>query len=561
MQQQAVLHTRSAQDSPRWNERETVIISPRPVSMQKSRSLQGIAEHQELHSFNEILEAPELAAASKSFSSVEPTKSRQLPQSRSMPAIPNDDSKLFGEFTDSELNLSSQNHLDLSADKAPSSPNRPALSPRRMSISDLNLEPGISASIEETNITLDDIAQYIEGPDPKDNKWICKFEGCEKRFGRKENIKSHVQTHLGDRQFKCNHCDKCFVRGHDLKRHAKIHTGSKAYACLCGNAFARHDALTRHRQRGMCIGAFEGVVRKEVKRGRPKKHRPDMGERVDKASRTRHKKQLSSASNGIDVYTSSASSCSLSSWGSPPAETMDNLSIHEPSAGSPIMKYDDNMNLFSLTAQSVGVIPVEHFNPQAQSTMHSDMFSFTPPASPGYSTGNKPSPNYRELTPADFASFTGDVDITMATVHHLPGKSTIRLSPRRLDESNLSNQAGPSNMIDDQFDLPSHQHLVSVTQGTSLPSLSHSSSPPPQEPTSALAFDFPDDNPLRMSTMSAMSFGLSTLNKAFDSSNANASDDSQRNEFDSFLDYNDESQMSLGLGLSTGNNDSFFDSL
>ena len=56
-----------------------------------------------------------------------------------------------------------------------------------------------------------------------------------------------------------------------------------------------------------------------------------------------------------------------------------------------------------------------------------------------------------------------------------------------------------------------------------------------------------------------MSFGLSALNKNFD--NGNSSDDSQRNEFDSFLDYNDESQMSLGLGLSSGNNDSFFDSL
>jgi hypothetical protein len=122
-----------------------------------------------------------------------------------------------------------------------------------------------------TSITLEEITSYISGPSGEDNKYLCLYPDCGKRFGRKENIKSHVQTHLGDRQYKCATCKKCFVRQHDLKRHAKIHTGVKPYPCACGNSFARHDALTRHRQRGMCIGAFEGVVKKVVKRGRPRK--------------------------------------------------------------------------------------------------------------------------------------------------------------------------------------------------------------------------------------------------------------------------------------------------
>ncbi|KAI4861198.1 hypothetical protein F4820DRAFT_74693 [Hypoxylon rubiginosum] len=146
-----------------------------------------------------------------------------------------------------------------------------------------------------TGITMEDIHQYISGPDPRDNKWTCVFEDCNKKFGRKENIKSHVQTHLNDRQYMCPTCQKCFVRQHDLKRHAKIHTGIKPYPCECGNSFARHDALTRHKQRGMCIGAFDGVVRKVVKRGRPRKHRPDMAERKDKSTRTLRK--LKSASS------------------------------------------------------------------------------------------------------------------------------------------------------------------------------------------------------------------------------------------------------------------------
>ena len=125
----------------------------------------------------------------------------------------------------------------------------------------------------ETGVTMDDINQYIQGPDPADGRWVCVFDDCGKKFGRKENIKSHVQTHLNDRQYQCPTCNKCFVRQHDLKRHAKIHSGVKPYPCECGNSFARHDALTRHRQRGMCVGAFDNVVRKVVKRGRPRKNR------------------------------------------------------------------------------------------------------------------------------------------------------------------------------------------------------------------------------------------------------------------------------------------------
>jgi regulatory protein SWI5 len=160
------------------------------------------------------------------------------------------------------------------------------------SIASINIEE----TKTETGVTLQEIAGFIEGPDPHDGKWVCLFDSCGKKFGRKENIKSHVQTHLNDRQYQCPTCKKCFVRQHDLKRHAKIHTGIKPYPCECGNSFARHDALTRHRQRGMCVGAFDGVVRKVVKRGRPRKHRPGMEDRREKRERTRRKNTSSTNS-------------------------------------------------------------------------------------------------------------------------------------------------------------------------------------------------------------------------------------------------------------------------
>ncbi|KAM3466883.1 hypothetical protein MY5147_001871 [Beauveria neobassiana] len=160
------------------------------------------------------------------------------------------------------------------------------------SIASINIEE----TKTDTGVTSEEITQFIQSPDTSDGKWVCLFEECGKEFGRKENIKSHVQTHLNDRQYQCPTCNKCFVRQHDLKRHAKIHTGIKPYPCECGNSFARHDALTRHRQRGMCIGAFDGVVRKVVKRGRPKKNRPDMETRMEKSARTRRKNNMSVSS-------------------------------------------------------------------------------------------------------------------------------------------------------------------------------------------------------------------------------------------------------------------------
>ncbi|KAM5488952.1 Metallothionein expression activator [Microsporum audouinii] len=243
------------------------------------------------------------------------------------------------------------------------SPIKAALAPRVVTIADLKLDASIDASLEETGVTLEDICGYIEGPDPVDNKWICTFDGCMKRFGRKENIKSHVQTHLGDRQFKCNHCNKSFVRGHDLKRHSKIHTGVKPYPCDCGNSFARHDALTRHKQRGMCSGAFVGAVRRAERRGRPRKERPKYEERREKATRARQRERKKAPSPPSQELSSSSSAPS------PESENLDAPSTREHSPAKEMLFLDMG---------SISLPP--------------DVFTFTPPASPSYSTGNIGSP-------------------------------------------------------------------------------------------------------------------------------------------------------------------------
>lgn len=199
----------------------------------------------------------------------------------------------------------------------PDSPMRPPMSPREMILNNMDVD----ASIEDTGISAEEVQAYISEQDPADSKWTCLFPECGKKFGRKENIRSHVQTHLGDRQFKCNHCGKCFVRQHDLKRHAKIHSGDKPHKCPCGNGFARQDALTRHRQRGVCEGALPGFERREVKRGRPRKNRPDMADRLEKATRARKldARRGSEATN----YASSTSSASERGYPDTPPNTFD----------------------------------------------------------------------------------------------------------------------------------------------------------------------------------------------------------------------------------------------
>lgn len=232
-------------------------------------------------------------------------------------------------------------------------------------MADLHLD----ATIEDTGISAEEVQAYISDADPNDGKWTCKFPDCGKRFGRKENVRAHVQTHLGDRQFKCIHCGKCFVRQHDLKRHSKTHSGVKPYPCDCGASFARHDALTRHRQRNVCLGGFDGYVKKAAKRGRPRKNRPDDDERANKAALTRKRNA------GTQSYPSSVSGYSESSRGySPQSEALSELEI------------------------ALGYQKSPHQSLQAF-TLHPDMLTRTPPMSP-HSTGNAQSPRKAPSTTA-----------------------------------------------------------------------------------------------------------------------------------------------------------------
>jgi regulatory protein SWI5 len=123
----------------------------------------------------------------------------------------------------------------------------------------------------------------------------------------------------------------------------------------------------------MCIGGYKGIVRKTTKRGRPKKHRPELEERQDKAAKTR---QRVAEESSLD---SSSSGC-VDSPNSPPSEILENMSLHGGSSPK------EDMPLFS----------------QPNFSLPPSAFTFTPPASPRQSLGNQPSPaqSRRSLTPS-----------------------------------------------------------------------------------------------------------------------------------------------------------------
>lgn len=366
------------------------------------------------------------------------------------------------------------------------------------SISSLNIDE----TKTETGVTLDDISAHIEGPDPADGKWTCIFEDCGKKFGRKENIKSHVQTHLNDRQYQCPTCKKCFVRQHDLKRHAKIHTGVKPYPCDCGNSFARHDALTRHRQRGMCIGAFDGIVRKVVKRGRPKKHRPEMDARLDKSARTRAKNKESS--NGSHSPSeASRSGYTDSSVPSSPSHHDDgfddmlddqpfqDLMENVPMSSEPQQQQQQQQQTQPATSMST------QSSASTTTTMNGDSLASAPSTAPMGLVGNTGvMPTLSPAAVATAADMAGLV--TMAADASAPTSSPAALSDYS-HASHLTGNGGDQTLLD-----PFDTSLDDSGLGSDL-GLPQQQTAPPQSPAKSVASHYTHNQPGTPPELSASS--------------------------------------------------------
>ncbi|PWN89706.1 hypothetical protein FA10DRAFT_303010 [Acaromyces ingoldii] len=86
-------------------------------------------------------------------------------------------------------------------------------------------------------------------------QYECRWQGCtrgpERSFSQRQKVMRHVQTHTGDRPFRCTVCARRFSEGNTLAQHMRTHTREKPYVCThpgCGKAFAVAGSLTIHRR-------------------------------------------------------------------------------------------------------------------------------------------------------------------------------------------------------------------------------------------------------------------------------------------------------------------------
>ena len=102
----------------------------------------------------------------------------------------------------------------------------------------------------DTNDLINDsysLPKFIEDDD-KGAAVYVKCPECNKKLKQK-SYRSHLRTHLGVKQFKCELCGDGFTRKNDVKRHTKlIHDKPRSFQCdICLKYFLSEDDLINHK--------------------------------------------------------------------------------------------------------------------------------------------------------------------------------------------------------------------------------------------------------------------------------------------------------------------------
>uniref|UniRef100_A0A672HBU9 C2H2-type domain-containing protein n=1 Tax=Salarias fasciatus TaxID=181472 RepID=A0A672HBU9_SALFA len=59
----------------------------------------------------------------------------------------------------------------------------------------------------------------------------CKWEGCERRFTRSDELSRHRRTHTGEKKFACPMCLSRFMRSDHLAKHTRRHLAGRRANC------------------------------------------------------------------------------------------------------------------------------------------------------------------------------------------------------------------------------------------------------------------------------------------------------------------------------------------
>jgi hypothetical protein len=85
---------------------------------------------------------------------------------------------------------------------------------------------------------------------PDEGEFPCSQ--CDKRFGNRRNLMSHMRRHTGDYKLFCESCGKGFFTQSKLDSHKRKHTGEKPFRCLfttCLKRFRYKGDLSKHIKR------------------------------------------------------------------------------------------------------------------------------------------------------------------------------------------------------------------------------------------------------------------------------------------------------------------------
>ena len=96
-----------------------------------------------------------------------------------------------------------------------------------------------------------ELVGHMKGVHLEENNYLCENEGCGEKFGRKSNLKAHVQNaHVRPHSCKEEGCGKAFAKMSDLVRHTRgVHLKEKNYICEkegCGKIFGWNSNLKAH---------------------------------------------------------------------------------------------------------------------------------------------------------------------------------------------------------------------------------------------------------------------------------------------------------------------------
>ncbi|PWN19904.1 hypothetical protein BCV69DRAFT_212956 [Microstroma glucosiphilum] len=113
---------------------------------------------------------------------------------------------------------------------------------------------GCSEHFDSHQALTDHIAQDHVGGGK--SSYTCLWKGCQrgeqgKTFQQRQKILRHLQTHTGDRPYKCTVCSRRFSEANTLSQHMRTHTHEKPYLCDypgCNARFAVAGSLTIHKR-------------------------------------------------------------------------------------------------------------------------------------------------------------------------------------------------------------------------------------------------------------------------------------------------------------------------